>query len=416
MVELGPPRSAVVVGGGIVGLSTAWFLQERDVEVTVVERGYVGEGSSWGNAGWLSPALSIPIPEPSVLRYGITSLMDPSSPLSIPARPDPDLWRFLTRMARYCTKRAWRRGMEGYLPINAIALSAYDDLLAGGVEASTHEAPITACFADPDDARDLRHEFDLISGSGQPLDVVERTGDEARERLPQVSDDVVLALEIRGQRFIDPGAFVAALADAVRARGGRIVEGFTARTMRHGPRGISVEALAGQPVAADAVVVANGVWINDLARPLGVRLPVRAGRGYSVSVSTKEGVPAPIYFPAQKVACTPYREGLRVAGTMEFERADAPLNPRRIDVVLDSVRHLLTGADLDHPRDPWVGPRPVSVDGLPMIGASKVPGVYIAGGHGMWGITLGPATGKLLAEQMTTGVAPRALARFDPLR
>src|SRR5690242_5210798 len=88
----GQPRTAVVVGGGIVGLSVAWFLQEHGVEVTVVERAEVGAGASWGNAGWISPGLAIPLPEPSVLRYGFRSLMDPDAPLYVPTKPDPKLW------------------------------------------------------------------------------------------------------------------------------------------------------------------------------------------------------------------------------------------------------------------------------------------------------------------------------------
>lgn len=103
----GGPRTAVVVGAGVVGLSTAWFLQEHGVQVTVVDRAQVAAGASWGNAGWLSPALAIPLNEPSVLRYGLRSLLDRRAPLSIPASVDPGLWRFLLQFAGNCTWRSW---------------------------------------------------------------------------------------------------------------------------------------------------------------------------------------------------------------------------------------------------------------------------------------------------------------------
>lgn len=163
-------------------------------------------------------------------------------------------------------------------------------------------------------------------------------------------------------------------------------------------------------------MLATGAWLSTLAKPLGVRTPVRAGRGYSFTVPTDEPVPGPIYLPAARVACTPYQGGLRVAGTMEFRPVDAPLDRGRIEAIVRSARPLLTGVRWEERRDEWVGGRPVTPDGRPLIGATKVPGTYVAGGHGMWGLTLGPLTGRLLAEQITTGKRPALLRPFDPLR
>ncbi|WP_086822839.1 FAD-binding oxidoreductase [Allokutzneria sp. NRRL B-24872] len=416
MTAAGQPRTAVVVGGGIVGLSVAWFLQEHGVEVTVVERSEVGAGASWGNAGWISPGLAIPLPEPSVLRYGFRSLMDPDAPLYVPTKPDPKLWAFLTRFAAHCTMPQWRKAMRHYLPVNAGALDAFDVLTNNGVAAKTVDAPIMAAFERAEQAADLRHELELINQAGQEINFTELSGAEVRKAVPQVSGNVELALRLDGQRYIDPGAFTQALADAVRERGGEIRTGFTARTLRHGPKGVTVEAYAGDPVHADTVVLATGSWLDELAKPLGVKMPVRAGRGYSFSVPVTEDVPCPVYFPAVRVACTPYQGRLRVAGTMEFRHADAPLDPRRVTSIVNSARKLLTGVDWTEQAETWVGPRPVTPDGLPLIGETKVPGVYVAGGHGMWGVTLGPLTGQLLAEQMVTGKAPAALHPFNPHR
>lgn len=400
----------------MVGLSTAWFLQEHGVEVTVVDRGLPAAGASWGNAGWLSPALAVPLPEPIVLRYGLRALFAPDAPLTVPLTADVGLWSFLARFAAHCTTSSWRRGMRGYVPINAQALAAYDELAAGGVRAPTNTTSITACFAAPESAGGLRHELEMIRRAGQSVDVEETDGEGIRKEVPQVSSRVRYGIRIHGQRYIDPGSYVQSLADHIVARGGRVRTGFTARALRHGPGGITVEGFAGDPERADAVVLATGAWLGDLARPFGVRTPVQAGRGYSVTVATDEPVPAPVYFPAERVACTPYRGTLRVAGTMEFRDPDAPLDPRRLDAVLGSVRGLLDGVRLVERTDAWVGGRPVTPDGLPLVGATRAPGVYVAGGHGMWGVTLGPVTGRLLAEQMATGTAPAALRPFDPLR
>jgi len=123
-----------------------------------------------------------------------------------------------------------------------------------------------------------------------------------------------------------------------------------------------------------------------------------------------------VYFPAQRVACTPIGDRLRVAGMMEFRKPEAPLDERRIRAIAEAAKPLLVGTDLDQREDEWVGSRPCTSDGLPLIGATRSPRVFAAGGHGMWGITLGPVTGRLLAETMVTGKRVPQLAPFDPLR
>ena len=127
-------------------------------------------------------------------------------------------------------------------------------------------------------------------------------------------------------------------------------------------------------------------------------------------------MPCPVYFPFERVACTPLGDRLRIGGTMEFAGTEDPLNADRVAAIKRSGQPLLTGVDWDDQQDVWVGGRPVTVDGLPLIGETKVPRVYVNGGHGMWGITLGPLSGRLLAEQMVTGKVPAELAPFSPTR
>ena len=129
----------------------------------------------------------------------------------------------------------------------------------------------------------------------------------------------------------------------------------------------------------------------------------------------------PVYFPAQRVACTPLgppgaEDAFRVAGMMEFRRPDAPLDPRRIAAIIDAARPMLRGVDWEARTDEWVGSRPCTADGLPLVGATRTPGVHVAGGHGMWGIALGPLTGRLVADQVMQGRTDPLLQAFDPLR
>ena len=415
------PQRVAVVGAGMVGLSTAWYLQERGVDVTVVERTRVAAGSSWGNAGWLTPGLTTPLPEPAVLRYGVRAVLNPASPVYVPLQPDIRLVRFLAGFARHSTARRWGVAMRAYGPINRIALDAFDDLAAGGVGAGTREAdPFLACYRTEDERAVLLEELAHINAAGQEVKYDVVTGEEARQQEPALSTAVGAAVRLYGQRFLNPPEFVRALASSVRERGGEVREGVTVARVDDVGNGVELVDDAGARQRYDAVVLANGAWLSGLARPYGVRRPVQAGRGYSFNVACERVPDNPVYFPAQRVACTPLADEsgprLRVAGMMEFRAPDDPLDRRRVRAIVDSVRPLLQGVDLDDRRDEWVGSRPCTPDGLPLIGATSSPRVFAAGGHGMWGIALGPATGRLLSERIVTGNTPPELVAFDPLR
>ncbi|AXY53638.1 FAD-dependent oxidoreductase [Rhodococcus ruber] len=409
-------RRVVVVGAGFAGLSTAWFLQERGVEVTVLDRTGVAADASWGNAGWLAPALTLPLPEPAVLRYGIRSMLTPSSPVYVPPAVDLRLWRFLVGFARHCTPRRWRAAMTVFAEVNRSALGAYDDLARGGVVEQTRPAdPFLAAFASEDDRRVLVEEFRQVVAAGGEVDFDLLDGDTIRTLEPLLGDGVRAGIRLRGQRFVDPPRFVAALADSVRDRGGAVVTGCEVQAVRDDARGVRVVGTDGADRAADAVVLATGARLTGLVRPFGVRTPVQAGRGYSFSVRPADLPKNPIYFPAQRVACTPLHDRFRIAGMMEFRRPDAPLDPRRIQAIVDAARPLLTGIDWSARTEEWVGSRPCTPDGLPLVGGTRSARVFVAGGHGMWGVALGPLTGRLLADAMT-GTPAAVLRHFDPLR
>jgi D-amino-acid dehydrogenase len=411
------PQDVAVIGAGMVGLSTAWFLQEAGVQVTVYDRDRVAAGASWGNAGWLTPALTAPLPEPAVLRYGLRALLSPRSPVYLPLRADPTLARFLTGFVRHSTTRAWRRGMAAYVPLNERALEAFDVLAAGGVMASTHRAePFLAVFRREREAQRLCAELEHIRDAGQQASFSPATGWRLRAREPVLTDGAEAAVEIHGQRYLHPPEFVTSLAFAVQARGGTIVQGAEVVDLEQRAGAVAVVTSAGERRQHDAVVVATGADLGRLTKPFGVRRPVQAGRGYSFSVPVERMPRGPLYFPSQRVALTPLGERLRVAGMMEFRRPDDPLDLRRVTAIVDAVRPFLAGVDLDDRRNEWVGSRPCTPDGLPLIGPTASPRVLVAGGHGMWGIALGPITGQLVAQTLLKGEIPPELAPFDPLR
>ncbi|WP_370617254.1 NAD(P)/FAD-dependent oxidoreductase [Mumia sp. Pv 4-285] len=417
------PRHVVVAGAGMVGLSTAWFLQERGVQVTVVDRTGVAAGSSWGNAGWISPALTLPLAEPAVLKYGLKAMLSPTSPVYVPLTADPKLLRFLVGFARHCTPAKWRSAMAVFTELNRDALGTYDALSDGGdaghaVREPLQDAdPFLAGFASVEDRKTLVDELAHVVASGGSVDYDLLSADEIRSLEPTLGDGVRAGVRMLGQRYVNPPAYVASLADSVVARGGVIQSGFdVVDVVDRGARGVEVVSRDGERVGADAVVLATGTWLGELARSYGVKRVVQAGRGYSFTVVPEHLPKNPIYFPVQRVACTPLGDRLRVAGTMEFRSPDAPLEPRRIEAIVASARPMFTGVDWEARQEEWVGSRPCTTDGLPLVGATRSPRVHVAGGHGMWGIALGPLTGRMVADGLTGRALPSYARRLDPLR
>jgi D-amino-acid dehydrogenase len=413
--DSGRPKRVIVVGAGIVGLSCAWSLQEYGTEVSVLDREHEGAGASWGNAGFVSPSHASPLPEPSMLRYGVRAVLSPNSPVQVLPGADPELGRFLAGLAAHCRAGAWRRAMAAFRPLNERAFEGYERQLGGGVEAEVVETDIISAFEQPGQAGGLLHEIEGIVASGQHVDVEMLTGDEARALEPHLSQEVSMAVKFARQRYLTPPSYVAALADQVRKRGGEIVEQAAVTKVERAGSAVAVRTGAGDR-EADAVVLATGAWLRRLARPHGVRIPVYAGRGYSFSLPCAEPLRTMLHFPSTRVAATPNGDRVRVVGVMEFGSADAPKRQKRIDSMVEALRPLLDGVDWDGQADEWVGPRPLTTDGLPVIGATRTPGVFVAGGHGMWGVTLGPLTGLLLAERIATGATPPELRPLDPCR
>ncbi|MEL0625736.1 FAD-dependent oxidoreductase [Salinibacterium amurskyense] len=412
------PAKVTIIGAGIVGLCTAWFLQERGVEVTVLDRTGVAAGASLGNAGWVAPALTLPLPEPSIFKVGIKAVIDPTSPVYVPVAANSTLLRFLAGFARHSTPKMWRRNMVTFAEINKWSLESFDRMEDGGVSAALkHAEPFLAAFTNEADRQIITHEFDEVAAGGGHVSFEKITGDELREFEPSVSKLVTLGLRVDGQRFINPPSFMQVLAAAVRARGATIVEGAKATGIRDlGAAGVAVDVEGQNAVLSNEVVIATGTWLGDLARQFGVRQVVQSGRGYSFSVKPPVIPTHPIYLPAQRVACTPLGDRLRVGGMMEFRSADAPADSRRIQTIVNAASPMFDGVDWDAREEEWVGSRPCTPDGLPLVGGTRSPRVHVAGGHGMWGVTLGPLTGRILADSITGGEKHPLLEAFDPLR
>ncbi len=269
------------------------------------------------------------MPEPAVLQYGLRAVLSPNSPVYVPPSVNPSFLKFVAGFTRHSTAAHWRQSMGKLVPINGLALESFDLLRDGGVRAETVEtSSFLAAYRTADERRTLLEEIEHIHAAGQEIEFDVLTGDEARAIEPVLSDEVGAAIRLRGQRFVNPGAYVHALADDVIARGGKIATGPGSEVLDVVDAGKGVRVVTtGGVEEFDAAVLATGAWLGTLARRFGVRSVVQAGRGYSFSVPVDHVPDGPVYLPAQRVACTPLGDRLRVAGMMEFRSPEAA--PRR---------------------------------------------------------------------------------------
>jgi len=409
-----------VIGGGVIGTCVAYYLARRGAEVTLVERGEIAGAASRGNAGMISPGHA-PINGPGRVAQALRSLRDPLSPLFVAPRWDPGLLRWLWSFARHCSQSQLEAGTEALAPLGLATPELFDELVdaegldcdyrpSGYLEVCRTEAGLDAA----------RREAALIGRHGFVTE--ELSAAELREREPAVRDDVVGGIAHADGSTVNPSRFVTELA-AAAARHGAVLRTGTAieRIEVEGEKVAGIRTAEGERIDASVVVVAAGAYGGGLLEPLGLALPIQPAKGYHEDRSPNlPGTPAlamPCLLVERSVFCTPMDDFVRFAGTLEFSGLNHEIRPDRLAQLMRSASLYFNGVTRAEPLDVWVGLRPCTPDGLPAIGPLPgISGLFAATGHGMLGLTLGPVTGRLLAERILDGGSSLSLEPFDPGR
>jgi len=382
--------------------------------VTVVERDRVGEGCSRGNLGWICPSISTPLPAPGLGWMGLRSFLDPDSPLYIRPSALPRLAPWLLRFWRHCNERDFLAGCAALADLNRGTMRLYDALEADGVDFEYLRTGLT--FVARSRAA-LDHEAAMIEAVGVSA-VEEWSADELAEREPALPRSFTGAIHVRTDRNARGDSVCAGVVTRLGELGARIEEGFEVSRVRvERGRAVGVEGPTGG-IDAAAVVIATGAEAGGLAASLGTRIPVQAGKGYSFTVhEPRVRLRSPLYVCDARVGLTPYARLLRIGGTMELSGINRVLDRRRLATIRRVASAAIPGAFEGARVDEWVGMRPVTPDGLPVIGALPgVKNVWIASGHQMLGVTLGPATGDALAALLLEGASEVDLGPFAPGR
>jgi D-amino-acid dehydrogenase len=405
-----------VVGGGVIGVSCAYYLARRGAHVVLLERDRLASGASFGNAGTVS-AGHLPLNKPGRVRRALLQMADPTSPLYIRPRWDPGLFRWLVDFARHCTEADVRRSMAVMAPLGKEAVHLFDQLIAEeALECGYRRAGYYDVCRTEHGLADARHEAEIVRALGYDPEVL--GGAALREIEPALADDVVGGVFHPESATLDPYRLVVGLADAARRRGAEVREGaeVTSVLMR-GERAHGVRLRGGEAIEADAVVLATGPFSLGLARELGAHLPVQPGKGYhrdvAIGPSGAPDVRIACVLHEASVFCTPMDSFVRFAGTMEFSGLEAVMRRDRLEQLTRAARVYFPALGSAAPSSEWCGLRPMASDGLPIVG--PIPGadhVVAATGHGMLGVTLGPATGDIVADWVLQG---RTDPRWEPM-
>lgn len=400
--------TVTIIGGGVIGLCCAHYLSEAGMRVTLVERDRVGSGASRGNAGEICPDLAEPLAAPGVIGRALRSLPRPDSALHIRPRPSLDLVRFLLGFARRANRRSHAESAATLAGLAADTFPLFTELESLGVDGTAGKSGFLFVYGSAASARTARESFLRL---GAP--VRESLGPaELTDLEPCLADGARAGFVVANQWWVDPNLFVDGLAARLRDRGVEIIEGARVTRAEESPGGVRVHTSRGV-VDGDAAVLAAGIWSREIARTLGVDLNIFPGKGYSFSVEMGKVPGRLIHLGDAHVVLTPLGKATRVAGTMEFDRDHDRFNARRVTAITAAARPYLRDVAWENRTDEWTGARPMTPDGLPVIG--RLPGhrgIYVAAGHNMLGLTLGPATGRLI-----TGLLDGApTTAFDPAR
>lgn len=410
-------KKIVVLGGGIVGISTALALQADHHHVTIIEPGRIGEGASWASCGCIAIGEIIPLSQPGLLWKVPGLLLDPEAPLALRPATALRMLPWFLRFVAHATEPRMRAIAADLAQLTFQATADFKTQMAEyGVKDMLIERPIIKLFDNDADKATMGAAFDLARELGCTIEDI--SGAEAHELDPAIAPDFQYASVLRDWSFVaDSVRLVRDLHSAFAARGGVVVASGARRFERTDAliEGVGLEN--GDVIRADEFVLAAGTGSKSLARQLGVKLPLEGVMGYWT------GLPEPdvalkhtVFYPSGGFGITPHENALAIAGTIEFASLSANPNWRRADVLVERARRVLPGLNTAN-AERRAGRRPFMPDTRPVIGRPRSLGnVVFATGHGQLGLTLGATTGRMVADIIADRSSNTQLSPYSPDR
>jgi D-amino-acid dehydrogenase len=407
----------LVLGGGVIGLACALYLLRAGRSVTVLEQGTAAAACSHGNCGTITPSHTMPLAMPGMISQALRWLFKADAPFRVAPRLDFALLEWLLQFAHRCTWTDFKRITAAKAPLLRLAREGIEELIRS--ERMDCEFETTGTLNVYRDARAFEKSAWLpqtLRDVGMQMDVLD--GARCRELEPALNGSIIGGYFNAQDAHLRPDRYAAALAQAVKARGGQILESTRITGFRlDGDRIDAVATERGEFTGRD-VVFALGAWSPLLARQLDLRIPIQPGKGYSITYDRPERCPRiPLTLKERAVCVTAWNSGYRLGSTMEFAGYDDSLNRTRLDALRRGAAEYLHEPEGPRVVEEWYGWRPMTYDDLPILGrAGRMQNLVLATGHGMLGVTMSAATGLLIGELVTGQPLSLDLASFSPAR
>lgn len=394
-------KKVTVIGGGVVGLCTAYYLTKSGYEVTLIDRGDISSGTSFGNAGYISPSHFIPLASPGIVAKGLQWMLSSKSPFYIKPRLDWDLIKWGLTFWRSATARTVEKNAKPLTDILMLSRELMSDI--NNDLGNNFRMAEVGCFMLYKNPSTEKHEIELAEEAKKfNLETRIYNAQEVQDMEPEVELNVRGGILYPIDAHIHPGDFMQSITNYLKNHEVSLqlnteVSGFR-------KKGNVIESVLTNKgeFATEEVVIANGSWLPVLTKTLGIDLILQAGKGYSM---TFENMNRNLHYPAilvdHRVAMTPMGRDLRMGGTMEISGLQSPKLMKRARAIYDAASLYYPNLEVSFPSEEkiWSGLRPLSPDGLPYIGRhSSYKNLVIAGGHAMLGISLASGTGKLVEE------------------
>ena len=394
-------KKCVIIGGGIIGLSSAYYLQKAGHEVTVIDQGSMDSGASYVNAGYLTPSHIIPLAAPGVMEQGIKWMFSSKSPLYIKPRLNADFLKWTMAFNNSCSEENVTKAIPAIRDINLLSRDLYSD-----IKEEEHfnfqlkkDGLLMLCKTEHM-LEEEAHVLALANKEGLPARML--SAEEVQQKMPNAKLDIKGAAFYECDHHTTPGEFMEEFKTLLQAKGIQFFKNEKVTDFDTSSGTLSnVKTASGKTFVADEVILATGAWAGELNKKLGLKILMQAGKGYRINSTTETGITLPSILCEAKVAVTPMNGFTRFAGTMEIAGINHNINKARVEAIAEAVpRYFKNVVITEQEKDEaQCGLRPVTPDGLPYIGRpSKWKNLTIAAGHAMMGWSLGPGTGLLVSE------------------
>ena len=409
----------IIIGGGIIGLSSAYYLSKQGHKITVIDKGDISNNCSFGNAGMIVPSHFVPLAAPGMIQQGIRWMFDSKSPFYV----KPSLGGGLTAWGiKFLKKSTKKHVAESAVPLRDLSLLSkklFEDLAKEpdfNFELTSNG--ILAFYKTEKAAEEEAHLAERARALG--LDMAVLSAAECKALQPKLDLDVLGAVHYRCDAHLYPGKLMKALLSYLEKKNVMFVRNHEVTAVETKGRQITAVITGDERWQADQYVLAAGSWSPAVAKMIGSNLSIMPGKGYSfLEDEPHQRVTIPALLCEARVAITPMNGQIRYGGTMEIAKINSQINMNRVKGIVESVPKYFPKLQpkLPEVKDIWYGFRPSSPDGLPYIGRdAKLTNLIISTGHGMMGLSLGPATGLLVSQIMNGQKTELDIKAFLPGR